>query len=145
MALSSSLLLAGTALTLTVIYYLIQQYRLRSKAQSLGCEPVPTWDRWDLLGFKMSFRAIAAMNRYRMSENVYNMFQEVSEKEGKDVLTFQLAMPPGFMHIFTVDPRNMQAVLATQFKDFQLPEGRVSGFKELLGQGIVSLPVWALE
>jgi hypothetical protein len=40
--------------------------------------------------------------------------------------------------IFTVDPKNVQTILATQFKDFGLGDARNNNFKPLLGHGIVS-------
>ena len=41
---------------------------------------------------------------------------------------------------FTIDPKNIQAVLATQFKDFGLGDMRNGNFNPLLGHGIVSSP-----
>lgn len=37
---------------------------------------------------------------------------------------------------FTIEPKNIQAILATQFKDFGLGDARNNNFKPLLGRGI---------
>lgn len=39
---------------------------------------------------------------------------------------------------FTIEPKNVQTLLATQFKDFGLGEWRNGNFNPLLGHGIVS-------
>ncbi|KAA8894617.1 hypothetical protein FN846DRAFT_912690 [Sphaerosporella brunnea] len=41
--------------------------------------------------------------------------------------------------VFTIEPRNIQAVLATKFKDFSLGNLRKEAFLELLGDGIFTL------
>jgi hypothetical protein len=41
--------------------------------------------------------------------------------------------------IITIDPKNIQAILAVQFKEFGLGEGRNGNFNPLLGHGIVSI------
>ncbi len=79
-----------------------------------------------------------AMNGNYLSEEIHSMVKEVQEREGRECTTFQVAFPPGVSHFFTFDPRNLQAILATQFKDFQIPTARLAGFRQLLGQGIVS-------
>ncbi len=83
-------------------------------------------------------RMTKGMNQNRLSEETHSILKEVQEKEGRECTTFQVYFPPGELHFFTFDPRNMQAILATQFKDFQLPSSRLSAFRQLFGQGIVS-------
>jgi len=41
---------------------------------------------------------------------------------------------------FTIEPENIQAILAKQFKEFGLGETRNANFNPLLGHGIVSSP-----
>ena len=41
--------------------------------------------------------------------------------------------------ILTIDPRNVQAVLSTNFKDFQLGDPRRQSFFPLLGNGIFTV------
>ena len=138
MRFSFTFLAAASAIALSILYYLFASWRMKRKAIALGCKPVPVWRAWDLLGVSVTVRATKAMNRQRLSEEVYNILKEVEEKERRECTTFQVRFPPGVLHFFTFDPRNLQAVLATQFKDFQIPSSRLAGFRQLLGQGIVS-------
>lgn len=134
---SSAYLFAASAICFSV-YYLVTFWRSKRKAAALGCKPTPVWRSWDLLGLGWSKVMIKAMKECRLSLQFDAFTKEMSAREGREVKTFQLAIPPGLHHFFTTDPRNLQAVLATQFKDFQLPLGRLAAFEKLLGQGIVS-------
>ena len=138
MQLPSASLAAASAIALSAGYYLVTVWRLQRKTKALGCKPVPVWRVWDLFGANMTWTMIKAMNENRMSEQLHTILKEVQEREGRQLKTFQVAFPPGLLHFFTFDPRNVQAVLATQFKDFRIPVGRLAGFRQLLGQGIVS-------
>jgi hypothetical protein len=138
MRLSSAFLVAASSITLSALYYLVTSWRLKRKAISLGCKPVPVWRVWDLFGINMTVTMTKAMSENRLSEEIYSIVREVQEREGHKCTTCQVRFPIGLSHFFTVDPRNLQAVLATQFKDFQIPSSRLAGFRQLLGQGIVS-------
>ncbi len=138
MWLSSAFLAAASALALSALYYLFTFLRLKRKAIALGCKPVPVWRVWDLFGINMTLTMTRGMSGNRLSEGIHDIVKEVQEREGRKCTTFQVCYPPGVLHFFTSDPRNVQAVLATQFKDFQMPSSRLAGFRQLLGQGIVS-------
>ncbi|KAJ6179432.1 hypothetical protein N7519_009893 [Penicillium mononematosum] len=56
-------------------------------------------------------------------------------QENRYVTTFSIRNL-GRTHIFTIDPKNIQAVLATQFKDFELGSVRQISMHPLLGTGI---------
>jgi hypothetical protein len=73
----------------------------------------------------------------RLSYAFTSRKNEMSLKTGRDCKTFRIKYPPGETWYYTFDPRNLQAVLATQFQDFQQPEDRVGAFQALLGMGIV--------
>jgi hypothetical protein len=135
MRLSSAFLAAASAIAL---YYLVNFWRLKRKAIALGCKPVPVWRVRDIFGINVAVTMTKAMSGNRLSEEIYSILKEVQEREGRECTTFQVYLPPGLLHFFTFDPRNLQAVLATQFKDFQIPSSRLAGFRQLLGQGIVS-------
>ena len=138
MRLSSAFLAAASAIALSALYYIFTFWRLKRKAIALGCKPVPVWRVWDLFGINMTMTMTKAMSGNRLSEEIHSILKEVQEREGRACTTFQACFPPGLLHFFTSDPRNLQAVLATQFKDFQIPSSRLAGFRQLLGQGIVS-------
>ena len=138
MRFSSAFLAVASAIVLSALYSLVTFWRLKRKAIALGCKPVPVWKAWDLFGINMTVAMTKAMNGNRLSEEIHSILKEVQEREGRECTTFQVYFPPGLLHFFTFDPRNLQAVLATQFKDFQIPSSRLAGFRQLLGQGIVS-------
>jgi hypothetical protein len=138
MRFSSAFLAVASAIVLSAFYSLVTFWRLKRKAIALGCKPVPVWRIWDLFGINMTMTMTKAMSGNRLSEEIHSILKEVQEREGRECTTFQVYFPPGLLHFFTFDPRNLQAVLATQFKDFQIPSSRLAGFRQLLGQGIVS-------
>ena len=138
MRFSSAFLAVASAIVLSALYPLVTFWRLKRKAIALGCKPVPVWRVWDLFGINMTMTMTKAMSGNRLSEEIHSILKEVQEREGRECTTFQVYFPPGLLHYFTFDPRNLQAVLATQFKDFQSPSSRRAGFRQLLGQGIVS-------
>jgi hypothetical protein len=138
MRLSSAFLAVASAIVLSALYSLVTFWRLKRKAIALGCKPVPVWRVWDLFGINMTVTMTKAMSGNRLSEEIHSIVKEVQEREGRECTTFQVYFPPGLLHFFTFDRRNLQAVLATQFKDFQIPSSRLAGFRQLLGQGIVS-------
>lgn len=138
MRISSAFLAATSIIALSALYYLVTLLRLKRKATALGCKSVPFWRARDVLGITWSLTMVKAMKENRLSQQFDSMFKEVQEREGRECTTFQAFLPPGQRFFFTSDPRNMQAVLATQFKDFQLPLSRLAAFRILLGQGIVS-------
>jgi hypothetical protein len=61
----------------------------------------------------------------------------MSNLENRYVSTFILRNL-GRDNLFTADPKNIQALLATQFKDFGLGPARHANLHQLLGTGIVS-------
>jgi hypothetical protein len=138
MRLSSAFLAAASALALSALYFLATFWRLKRKAIALGCKPVPVWRVWDLFGINVTVTMTKGMRENRLSEEFHSVVKEVQEREGRECTAFQWYYPPGLLHFFTCDPRNVQAVLATQFKDFQIPTSRLGAFRPLLGQGIVS-------
>jgi len=77
------------------------------------------------------------MKTNRLSYAFLDRKKEMSSKIGRDCKTFRIKYPPGDTWFYTFDPKNLQAVLATQFQDFQQPAARVGAFEALLGLGIV--------
>ncbi|KAI9871473.1 MAG: hypothetical protein M1830_003848, partial [Pleopsidium flavum] len=73
--------------------------------------------------------AIKADQNKSFPEFVIQRFAEV----GADTFQFNILGNQGY---FTVDPKNIQAVLATQFNDFSLGPNRRDSFFPLLGNGI---------
>lgn len=120
-----------------LIYVIVIKVRHASKEKSFGCQPAPLFRPWDVLGIQNFRIEMNGMRTYRLSDAFLMRKKEMSAKLGRDVKTFRIYYPPGETWYYTFDPRNLQAVLATQFQDFQQPWARVGAFEPLLGLGIV--------
>lgn len=136
---STSLLLsaAAAALVLRLLYSLVESIRHASKARQLGCGSVPLYPSKDPLGISNLFESLEADKVKQIPKMTERRFQEVCDRENRDVLTFRIRQM-GRETITTTDPKNIQAVLATQFKDFELGVMRQRSLHPLLGTGIVS-------
>ena len=119
------------------IYYVVTQVRYAAKAKSLGCQPAPLFRPWDVFGLQNFRIELNGMKTNRLSDAFLYRKKEMSASLGRDCKTFRIKYPPGETWFYTFDPKNMQAVLATQFHDFQQPAARVGAFEALLGLGIV--------
>ncbi|KAL1599827.1 hypothetical protein SLS60_007632 [Paraconiothyrium brasiliense] len=64
-------------------------------------------------------------------------FDDTSLRVKRKVYTYETKIL-GDKVLFTCDPRNIQAILATKFKDFELGQVRTGSFAPLLGHGIFS-------
>lgn len=125
------------AIAALVVYNVLVQAKHAAKAKSLGCLPTPLFRPWDILGLQNLSIELNGMKTNRLSYAFLNRKKEMSEREGRDCKTFRIKYPPGETWYYTFDPKNLQAVLATQFQDFQQPAARVGAFEPLLGLGIV--------
>lgn len=136
---STSLLLSVTAaaLVLRLLYSLVQSIRHASKARQLGCGSVPLYPSKDPMGISNLFESLEADKVKLIPKMTERRFQDMCGRENRDVLTFRIRQL-GRETINTADPKNIQAVLATQFKDFELGVSRQRSLHPLLGTGIVS-------
>lgn len=119
------------------IYCLIAYRRQTAKAKSFGCQPAPLFRPWDVLGVQNFKIELNGMRTDRLSQAFLDRKKEMSAKTGRDCKTFRIKYPPGETWFYTFDPKNLQAVLATQFHDFQQPAAKVGALEALLGPGIV--------
>lgn len=133
----SLLFLLPTATAIIAIYCAITHIRQAAKAKRLGCEAAPLFRPWDILGVQNFKIELNGMKKNRLSNAFSSRKNEMSAKVGRDCKTFRIKYPPGETWYYTFDPKNLQAVLATQFQDFQQPAARVGAFEPLLGLGIV--------
>ena len=116
-----------------IIFSLVKSYltnrRHAQRAVELGCRP-PLWRpyRWPL-GIDIVWRLIKADR----DEVVPDEMVRISDELGVSTWEQNFLGDPS---IVTTDPKNIQAVLATQFNDFALGEVRRNNFFPLLGNGI---------
>jgi hypothetical protein len=117
---------------------IVSNRRHAARARVLDCKMPPRIPCPDPFGINNIRRLLKSDREKRMPEYLIERTEEVSHLEGRNVSTMvqSLLGKDGF---FTVEPKNIQAILATQFKDFGLGDARNNNFKPLLGRGIVSL------
>jgi hypothetical protein len=118
-------------------YCVVTHVRQVAKAKSFGCQAAPLFRPWDVFGVYNFKIELNGMKTNRLSYAFIKRKNEMSTRMGRECKTFRIKYPPGETWSYTFDPRNLQAVLATQFQDFQLPASRVGAFEPLLGLGIV--------
>lgn len=130
-------------LSISFIFYkivasIINSRRHAAAARRLSCQPAHRISSFDPLGLRVILRMLKADKEQRIPQFFQVRLDEVSNAQGRVVSTISQSLM-GADAFFTVDPKNIQAVLATQFKDFGLGETRNKNFFPLLGRGIVSL------
>lgn len=146
MALTFILGFAAAALVLHIIRMIVNSWQHSRNARRLGCGSVPMHPSKGPFGLYNLKQSLVAARENLVPELAENRVAVVSEQEDRYVTTFVL---PNFgrKHLFTIDPKNIQALLATQFKDFELGSVRRGSIHPLLGTGIVSYMqfwVWSL-
>lgn len=141
MAVLSIISLPALLVSLVVAYVLvrlIEHVRNRQKAARLGCKPAIQGFGSEPSGLRVLLQGLKAQKEKRVPVWMGEEFARLSAQEGRPVGTFTLN---GFLFrkvIITSEPKNIQAMLATSFKDFSLGANRINNFKPLLGDGIVS-------
>ena len=113
-----------------LVYY-ISVKRKFAKAAKGGCEPAHVFPRKDPLGIINAMAHGRARDQCRWP----NYLLEVLDTVGKNTHTVW-ERPVGNNFLFTRDPENFKAVLATQAEAFILGEGRSQNFMDLFGPGV---------
>ncbi|KAJ5890059.1 Cytochrome P450 E-class CYP52 [Penicillium tannophilum] len=125
----------GAAVVLQIIRLAVNSWQHARRARSLGCGPLPRLPCKDPIGIATLKESIAADKTKTIPLLSERRCQLMSEQEGRFVSTFVMRNL-GRDVTFTIDPKNVQAVLATQFKDFELGAPRRRNMHPLLGTGI---------
>lgn len=128
---------AAAAVVLQILRLVLASWQHARKARSLGCGSLPLFPSKDPLGIDNLKQSLAADKEKLLPQLSERRVQIMSDRENRYVTTFILRNL-GRNHVFTIDPKNIQAVLATQFKDFELGAVRHDSMHPLLGTGIVS-------
>lgn len=131
---TKALLLAlGVYITLKVIDNLRHAY----KARQLGCKtPIRGFSR-DISGMTMLRGGVKSAREQRAPEWLEQEVDRLSQVHGRQVTTFYMYSAFFRRRVVTIDPRNIQTILASNFKDYGLGETRIKNFHPLLGDGIV--------
>ncbi|TVY92117.1 Cytochrome P450 monooxygenase [Lachnellula willkommii] len=121
--------------SLYILYLLVQatitSHRRYLISRKHGCKPVPSYPHTDpIFGLDVFLKNFKLSNTGGFLDDVKRKFENVI---GGYTFT-QLLL--GDRQIFTAEPENIKAILATQFKDFQLPPRRKAAFQPIFGHGI---------
>ncbi|KAH0026621.1 cytochrome P450, partial [Aureobasidium melanogenum] len=114
------------------LLYIRRQHAIKSR--KLACEPAPLWPATNL-GISTIKQMMAAQKAGRFPAYLREREEALSESHNRPVHTMRLSILGNEAH-FTSDPKNIQALLATQFKDFGLGSARIGNFGPLMGDGI---------
>ncbi|KAF2087022.1 putative P450 monooxygenase [Saccharata proteae CBS 121410] len=131
---SSSPFLVYFLLILTTIFYLTKItttfVRRRHLVRLHACKPPPKLPTSDILGLN------TVKHSYTSHQN--HTYLQLSQRRFRDHgTTFAATLLPGGNPVInTIDPRNIQSILARNFGDWELGSQRRSAFEPLLGKGI---------
>ncbi|ATY60336.1 cytochrome P450 family [Cordyceps militaris] len=128
-------LLVSLAVAFTLIR-LIEYIRFRSKKARLGCQSAVSGFGGDRAGLHLMRAGLKAQREKKVPDWMRAEFARLSAREGRPVGTFEMSAPLFRRVLFTAEPENIKAILATSFKDFSLGDNRIGNFKPLLGDGI---------
>lgn len=140
-SLGGSSLVAGLVAWLGIAFLLVYVVSRNSAARKAqvqhGCQPLRQYRRKDpILGLDYVIESVRAFRQHRFLATL----QHRHEKHGT---TFGIRVFSS-RGIFTIDPKNIQAILSTRFKDYSLGN-RSTVMGPLLGRGIFVTdgPEWA--
>lgn len=133
--------IAAIAVGAAVVAYILsalQTYlRRAAKARALGCK-APVSMGWEPTGINGTIRGARAQYSKSFPPWVQERFDELQEKHGRVTGTIAIRAPLFRTVLMTVEPQNIQTILALKFKEFGFGPNRTENFKPLLGNGIVS-------
>jgi hypothetical protein len=113
-----------------VLSAILTSFRHAAAARKKGCKAAPTLASPDPLGIMNIVKLIKSNNAGQLPEFIRERIDSVSRQEGRSVFTFQTHIVRNWL-FFTCDPKNIQAILATQFQDFELGPIRFGTFSPL--------------
>lgn len=121
-------------LVVSIVYFAISsflssRYHAR-KAQELGCQPAFQRPHRLPLGFDFVQQTIKADREQVVPDFFLNLYKELGRHP-----TWSQNVLGSFAYV-TTDPKNIQAILATQFNDFEIGEARRGNFFPVFGNGI---------
>ena len=102
--------------------------------RKLGAKPFTNTVNGGFFGFGLGKNSIVAKSQGRSIEFYHSIYERAPHPEIPTVKSYMFGTPI----VFTKDPENIKAILATQFHDFCLGD-RVNFLKPLLGKGIFTL------
>jgi cytochrome P450 len=129
---------AAAGLGLVYLLYLLIQgtatsYRRSIISRKHGCKPIPKYPHKDpILGIDVFLRNVRLAKNGGLLEDIQARHEKVMTTGHYTFLQLML----GDSMVMTAEPENVKAILATQFKDFELPPRRKAAFHPIFGHGI---------
>ncbi|CAK4032293.1 Cytochrome P450 52A12 [Lecanosticta acicola] len=112
----------------------VTRFQNASRARQLACQPAPKSDS-GFFGLKELKALQAADAKQLFPDYLIKSTQDMTKRLGRECSTFSYNVL-GQTIFFTCDPKNIQAMLATQFQDFDIGATRRAILIETLGDGI---------
>jgi cytochrome P450 len=112
--------------------FIVKPLQNRLKSRRLGCGPVPVEPKRWPLGIDVVRRGLQADREQRTPDFVTARFEAMGR------YTWGLSLL-GTSNLITAEPRNVQALLATQFDDFIMGSARRTNLKTVLGRSIFAV------
>ena len=106
-----------------------------ARAKELGCQDAPEYPGQGWFGLKHVKVMQAADKKQKFPDLLIDRQNDMSKLTGRVCSTFKFHLM-GQQFYFTSDPKNIQALLATQFDDFYLGPARRGNMIATLGDGI---------
>lgn len=132
------LVLVALVLSLTLLRSVSNNIRHARNARQLRTRDPPLRVNRLPLGFDFLRRLLRATAEGRIAEEMVSVYKETGAK------TLKLHVL-GRTQFYTMEPKNIQAMLATQFSDFSLGKSREISLRPMLGRGIFTAngPYWS--
>lgn len=112
-----------------IFYYLIENWRQSRQEKVLGCRRPHRQHNKLPFGIDYLWTVLKADREHRVPQELLKICRDTKHA----TFVHQCA---GNDSIVTSDPKNVQAILALQFKDFSLGSRRSQNFYPMLGNGI---------
>lgn len=127
---------AAGLLAAYLVYYLVSSFisnrHHARKAKKLGC--LPAYQRPHK--YPLAIDLVQEVIQADKNQTVPDYFLGVYKEIGKNTWCQNVL---GTMQYVTNDPKNIQAILATQFQDFEIGSLRRGNFFPMLGNGIFTV------
>lgn len=120
-----------------LLFSLYSAWRHAQRARSLNCQEAPLYPSRDPFGVATLLETLRADRDKFLPKLSQKRVDLISSQQNRYVSTFRVRQA-GRENFFTVDPKNIQAMLATQFNDFFLGDMRRNAGAPVIRSGIVS-------
>ncbi|KAJ5648809.1 Cytochrome P450 E-class CYP52 [Penicillium longicatenatum] len=105
------------------------------KSHQIGCEEPPVYASHDPFGILTLLETLKAAQKKLLPQLAERRIAFLSRRHDRYVSTFRICQA-GRENLLTADPKNIQAMLASQFKDFGLGDMRRNVANPVIGHGI---------